>query len=141
MFIKVTRRGPNRYVQLVEAYRDPDGKPKQRTLATLGVARLTPIVLPTKLSSQDFGKIKPVFPHWRHKNFWSHPSFDRTPDQTAVIAFSAKNGNPKIPIHYDRCGKVRLELLLIVKQIPWFALMLLRAILLQRGCDVIAIGL
>ena len=36
MFIKVTRRGPNRYVQLVEAYRDPDGKPKQRTLATLG---------------------------------------------------------------------------------------------------------
>ena len=36
MFIKVTRRGPNRYVQLVEAYRDPAGKPKQRTLATLG---------------------------------------------------------------------------------------------------------
>ena len=34
--IKVTRRGPNRYVQLVEAYRDPAGKPKQRTLATLG---------------------------------------------------------------------------------------------------------
>ncbi len=36
MFIKVTRRGPNHYVQLVEAYRDPTGKPKQRTLATLG---------------------------------------------------------------------------------------------------------
>ncbi len=36
MFIKVTRRGPNHYVQLVEAYRDPAGKPKQRTLATLG---------------------------------------------------------------------------------------------------------
>jgi len=36
VFIKVTRRGPNRYVQLVEAYRDPAGKPKQRTLATLG---------------------------------------------------------------------------------------------------------
>lgn len=36
MFIKVTRRGPNRYVQLVDAYRDPAGKPKQRTLATLG---------------------------------------------------------------------------------------------------------
>ena len=36
MFIKVTRRGPNHYVQLVEAYRDPSGKPKQRTLATLG---------------------------------------------------------------------------------------------------------
>jgi transposase len=36
VFIKVTRRGPNHYVQLVEAYRDPTGKPKQRTLATLG---------------------------------------------------------------------------------------------------------
>jgi len=37
VFIKVTRRGPNRYVQLVEAYRDAStGKPKQRTLASLG---------------------------------------------------------------------------------------------------------
>ncbi len=37
MFIKVTRRGPNRYVQLVEAYRDAStGKPKQRTVASLG---------------------------------------------------------------------------------------------------------
>lgn len=37
MFIKVTRRGPNRYVQLVEAYRDAaTGKPKQRTIASLG---------------------------------------------------------------------------------------------------------
>jgi hypothetical protein len=37
VFIKLTRRGPNRYVQLVEAYRDAStGKPKQRTLASLG---------------------------------------------------------------------------------------------------------
>ena len=37
MYIKVTRRGPNRYVQLVEAYRDAStGKPKQRTVASLG---------------------------------------------------------------------------------------------------------
>ena len=37
MFIKLTRRGPNRYVQLVEAYRDAStGKPKQRTVACLG---------------------------------------------------------------------------------------------------------
>jgi len=37
VFIKVTRRGPNRYVQLVEAYRDAStGKPKQRTIASLG---------------------------------------------------------------------------------------------------------
>ncbi len=36
MFIKVTASGPRRYVQLVEAYRDDQGRPKQRTVATLG---------------------------------------------------------------------------------------------------------
>lgn len=36
MFIKVTKSGPRRYVQLVEAFRDETGRPKQRTLATLG---------------------------------------------------------------------------------------------------------
>jgi len=36
VFIKLTSRGPKRYVQLVEAYRDAAGKPKQRTVANLG---------------------------------------------------------------------------------------------------------
>lgn len=36
MFVKVTASGPRRYLQLVEAYRDEYGKPKQRTVATLG---------------------------------------------------------------------------------------------------------
>ncbi|MFT0531206.1 IS1634 family transposase [Castellaniella hirudinis] len=36
MFIKVTKSGSRRYVQLVEAYRDGAGRPKQRTVATLG---------------------------------------------------------------------------------------------------------
>jgi transposase len=36
MFIKVTSSGSRRYVQLVEAYRDDNGRPKQRTIATLG---------------------------------------------------------------------------------------------------------
>jgi transposase len=36
VFIKLTRRGPNQYVQLVEAYRDSAGRPKQRTMASLG---------------------------------------------------------------------------------------------------------
>ena len=37
MFIKLTRSGPRTYLQIVEAYRDPDtGRPKQRHLATLG---------------------------------------------------------------------------------------------------------
>jgi len=36
MFVKLTKSGPRRYVQLVEAYRDDSGRPKQRTVATLG---------------------------------------------------------------------------------------------------------
>jgi transposase len=36
VFIKLTRRGSNEYVQLVEAYRDAAGRPKQRTVASLG---------------------------------------------------------------------------------------------------------
>lgn len=36
MFIKITKSGPRRYVQLVEALRNEDGLPRQRTIATLG---------------------------------------------------------------------------------------------------------
>jgi transposase len=36
MFIKITRSGPRQYLQLVEAFRDENGKSKHRTLATLG---------------------------------------------------------------------------------------------------------
>jgi hypothetical protein len=36
MYIKITKSGPRRYVQLVEAYRDDQGNPRQRTVATLG---------------------------------------------------------------------------------------------------------
>lgn len=36
MFVKVTHSGPRSYVQLVEAYRDDAGRPKQRTVVTLG---------------------------------------------------------------------------------------------------------
>ena len=36
MYIKVTKSGPRRYVQLVESYRDENGRPKQRTIASLG---------------------------------------------------------------------------------------------------------
>ena len=36
MFVKVTRSGSRQYVQFVEAYRDPAGRSKQRTLFTLG---------------------------------------------------------------------------------------------------------
>jgi transposase len=36
MFIKLTRSGPRAYAQLVESFRDEQGKPRQRTVATLG---------------------------------------------------------------------------------------------------------
>ena len=36
MFVKLTRSGTRRYVQLVESYRDEAGKPRQRTIATVG---------------------------------------------------------------------------------------------------------
>ena len=36
MFIKLTRSGGRSYAQLVESFRDESGRPRQRTLATLG---------------------------------------------------------------------------------------------------------
>jgi len=36
MFIKLTRSGSRTYAQLVESFRDEHGKPRQRTVATLG---------------------------------------------------------------------------------------------------------
>ena len=36
MFIKVTQSGARRYAQLVESFRNEDGKPRQRTICTLG---------------------------------------------------------------------------------------------------------
>ena len=36
MFIKLTRSGDRTYAQLVESFRDEHGKPRQRTVATLG---------------------------------------------------------------------------------------------------------
>ena len=34
MFIKVTQSGQRRYAQLVESFRNEDGKPRQRTVCT-----------------------------------------------------------------------------------------------------------
>lgn len=36
MFVKLTKSGPRRYIQLVEAYRDENGRARQRTIASLG---------------------------------------------------------------------------------------------------------
>ena len=94
MFIKVTRSGERRYVQLVEAYRDDAGHPKQRTVATLGrldqldsqvesvisgllrvtgkpalCAPVTPSV--TFESARDFGDV------WALTELWNSLGFNR----------------------------------------------------------------
>ena len=98
MFIKLTRRGPNEYVQLVEAYRDDAGRPKQRTVASLGrvdlintelnsvisgLLRVTgqaPVVLPVSApvaptvifeAARDFGDV------WTLTEMWNSLGFDR----------------------------------------------------------------
>ena len=38
MYVKVTTSGPRRYVQLIESFRDDDGRVNKRTVATLGRA-------------------------------------------------------------------------------------------------------
>lgn len=96
MFIKLTRRGSNRYVQLVEAYRDAAGKPKQRTVANLGrldqlntelnsvitglqrvtgqtpTAPVAPVVPPTLSfdAARDFGDV------WTLTELWNALGFD-----------------------------------------------------------------
>ena len=94
MFIKLTRSGPNQYVQLVEAFRDDEGRPKQRTVATLGrldqlggelksvisglqrVTGQTPVPPPpTPVMSfeaaRDFGDV------WTLTALWNSLGFDR----------------------------------------------------------------
>src|SRR5690606_4918648 len=55
MFVKITKSGPRRYVQLVEAYRDDAGRPKQRTVATLG--RLDQAHAPLKSVHEGLSRI------------------------------------------------------------------------------------
>lgn len=93
MFIKVTSSGTRRYVQLVEAFRDESGAPKQRTVATLGrldqlssglesvisgLLRVTGRSLPLAAepvvefeSARDYGDV------WALTELWNSLGFDR----------------------------------------------------------------
>ncbi len=94
MFIKLTHSGPNRYVQLVQAYRDESGRPKQRTVATLGrldqmgselksvisglqrITGVTPVASPPTPTisfeaTRDFGDV------WALTELWNALGFDR----------------------------------------------------------------
>ena len=93
MFVKITSSGSRRYLQLVEAYRDDLGKPRQRTVATLGrldqvgdqldqvitgLARATGRTLPaveppsiTFETARAFGDV------WALTELWHELGFDR----------------------------------------------------------------
>jgi transposase len=96
VFIKVTRSGPRRYVQLVEAYRDDDGNPRQRTVATLGrldqmgtelesvisgLMRVTgkshPQVAPTPAPVVAFEAARDYGDVWTLTELWNSLGFDR----------------------------------------------------------------
>ena len=94
MFVKLTHSGSRSYVQLVEAYRDDAGRPKQRTVVTLGrldqldagldsvisgLLRVTgksaPAAAPAPTisfeSARDFGDV------WALTELWNSLGFDR----------------------------------------------------------------
>lgn len=90
MFIKVTSSGPRRYVQLVEAYRDDAGRPKQRTVATLGrldqlnselesvisgLLRVTGKTLPAATPSVAFEPARAYGDVWALTELWNELGF------------------------------------------------------------------
>lgn len=93
MFIKVTKSGTRKYVQLVESHRGDDGKPRQRTVATLGrldqmdrsletmlqgLMRATGRVAPEKVSDAiEFESSRAFGDVWALNCLWSELGFDR----------------------------------------------------------------
>ncbi|GGY05835.1 IS1634 family transposase [Paludibacterium paludis] len=94
MFVKVTSSGPRRYVQLVEAYRDENGRPKQRTVATLGrldqlgtelesviegLLRVTGRALPEpgEPPAMTFESARALGDVWALTELWNELGFDR----------------------------------------------------------------
>jgi transposase len=91
MFVKVTKSGPRQYVQLVEAYRDDNGRPKQRTVVTLGrldklgdeleavvegLCRVTGRTLPDK-PDVSFESSRALGDVWGLTQLWSALGFDQ----------------------------------------------------------------
>ena len=94
MFIKITPSGARRYAQLVESFRNVDGKPRQRTVCTLGRLEDGGEVDTLIASLQRAGSITPLgssldglrFAESRHAadiralpELWRSLGFDDTP--------------------------------------------------------------
>jgi len=95
MYIKVTKSGPRRYVQLVESYRDDAGRPKQRTIASLGrleqldssldsvisgllraTGRKTAVPSPDSPPSVTFDSARSIGDVWALTDLWKELNFD-----------------------------------------------------------------
>ena len=93
MFVKLTTSGSRRYVQLVESYRDAEGRVKKRTVATLGRAdqlhgeldsvirglcklrgRASPEPSPPKI---EFESARALGDVWALTSLWNELGFDR----------------------------------------------------------------
>ena len=94
MFVKVTQSGSRRYVQLVESFRDAEGRVKKRTVATLGrldqlgtelesvisgLMRVTGRVLPepAQLRALSFESARALGDVWALSDLWNSLGFDR----------------------------------------------------------------
>jgi transposase len=94
MFVKVTQSGSRRYVQLVESFRDAEGRVKKRTVATLGrldqlgtelesvisgLMRVTDRVLPepAQLPALSFESARALGDVWALSDLWNSLGFDR----------------------------------------------------------------
>jgi hypothetical protein len=94
MFVKITQSGGRRYVQLVESYRDDQGRVKKRTVATLGrldqlgpeldsviagLARVAgrPVPEAAPPLSVSFESARAVGDVWALTTLWNELGFDR----------------------------------------------------------------
>lgn len=94
MFVKVTQSGGRRYVQLVESFRDADGRVKKRTVATLGrldqlgtelesvitgLMRVTGRTVPESAEplTLSFESARSLGDVWALSDLWNSLGFDR----------------------------------------------------------------
>ena len=94
MYVKVTQSGSRRYVQLVESFRDAEGRVKKRTVATLGrldqlgtelesvisgLMRVTDRVLPepAQLPALSFESARALGDVWALSDLWNSLGFGR----------------------------------------------------------------
>lgn len=94
MFVKLTQSGGRRYVQLVESFRDADGRVKKRTVATLGrldqlgtelesvitgLMRVTgrAVPAPAEPLTLSFESARSLGDVWALSDLWNSLGFDR----------------------------------------------------------------